>query len=388
MDRPTSGALIDRHRRAPGQCLYCTIQATSAEHAVPQAIGGRLWANILCPEHNRVIGTRTDEPFTANVRPLVNLLRVRRHDGNVGVSFDGVTDDGRTLTVTSDGRVPLPALEVEARDERRRITRAKGDLSRLDALMQQGAFATTGTNYVIATIGKAPPLTFEVGSDRASEAGVLKIALHFFSGFIADVPRSVAEGLLPFVLGDQLGGGSYVRTPPFDNVLFPSAWPPRHEVTCFPAGDSTYVSVLLFDAYPYLCRLPVAMVVEGGIRYRQPLLGAPDPQFEIGVPVPEIDWERRLSSENEQQRWGDEIMRRLDRISEHAQRRELLVQCEAAAKRADARVAGGGDFWEWYRAELQLECIESAAIERILTLGRRARARGKEVWEFDVVFRT
>ncbi len=354
---------------------------------MPQAIGGRLWANILCPEHNRIIGARTDEPFSANVRPLVNLLRVRRHDGNVGVSFDGVTDDGRTMTVTSDGRVPLLALEVEKRDERGRITRAKGDLSRLDNLMRQGAFATTGTNHVIATIGKAPPLTFEVGSDRASEAGVLKIALHFFAGFISDVPAAVANELLPFVFGEQLAGGKYVRTPPFDNVLFPSAWPPRHEITCFPAGDRTYVSVLLFDAYPYLCRLPVVMPVEGGIRYRQPLLGAPDPQFDIDVAVPQFDWERRLSSEN-QQGWSDEIMRRLDRIGEHAQRQELLEQCEAAAKRADARAAGGGDFWEWYRAELQSECMESAAIERILSLGRRARARGKDVWELEVVFRT
>jgi hypothetical protein len=102
--------------------------------------------------------------------------------------------------------------------------------------------------------------------------------------------------------------------------------------------------------------------------------------------VPEIDWERRLSSGSEQS-WGQEIVRRLDRISEHAQRRELLEQCEAAAKRADRRAASGGDFWEWYRAELQLECMEAAQIEQVLRLGRQARARGKDVWDFAVAFR-
>jgi len=384
MDKLTSGALIDQYRRRPERCLYCAAPATSAEHAVPQAIGGRLWANILCPEHNRTIGVRSDEPFIENVRPLVNLLRVRRHDGNVGVSFEGRTDDGRTLTVTPDGRVPLSPLEVVNRDESRRIIRATG-LARLDALKRQGALATTGSNQIIATITKAPPLTFEVGSDRASEAGVLKIALHFFAGFIGAVPREIADALLPFVLGDRLAGGAYVRTPDFDNTLFPSTWPPRHEVTCYPGTDATYISILLFDAYPYLCRLPIAIGAERAVRYRQPLLGAPDPQFEIGVRVPPIDWERRLTSEN-QKVWGDEIMLRLDRISEHAQRRELLEQCEAAAMRAEERAAGGGDFWDWYRAELQLECFEASGVERILALGRAARARGKDVWQFDVVF--
>lgn len=95
------GDQIDRLRKTPEHCLYCAARATSREHAVPQAIGGRLWAIILCPEHNRLIGTRADEPFIENAKPLVNFLRIRHQDGSEGVAFNGVTADGKTIRVTA-----------------------------------------------------------------------------------------------------------------------------------------------------------------------------------------------------------------------------------------------------------------------------------------------
>lgn len=232
---------------------------------------------------------------------------------------------------------------------------------------------------------RPPIVNFTIASDAVSDAAAFKMALHFFASFVEEVARDVADMLLPYVLGDQSVDDIYLRVPPFDEALFRREWPPRHEVTCFPAGDETYVSVLLFGVYPHMCKLPLRLPAEGGIRYRQALLGDLHPKIDLNVAIPEIDWERRLNDETSGA-FGAEIVNRLDEIENFVKRRELLEQCEAAAARAEARAMRGGDFFEWYMGELQLEGFDSVKVSQIVQLGRLARARGRDVWEFDVVF--
>jgi hypothetical protein len=76
-DRKTSGALIDVARRTPASCLYCSTPATSKEHALTEAVGGRLWARVLCPVHNSAVNTGADQRFNRNFAPLVTMLQVR-----------------------------------------------------------------------------------------------------------------------------------------------------------------------------------------------------------------------------------------------------------------------------------------------------------------------
>lgn len=380
-----TGDVIERLRRQPAHCVYCTAPARSSEHAIPEALGGRLTANILCSAHNNEIGARTDAALFANVRPLVNMLRVKRHDGRIGASFEGTTDAGERVMVTADGRVPGPRLVVEERDEQNRIVRAAGDLTVLDRLRKQGAFAKGDTEPVIATPVKPPVVHFGVGSDRTSEAGILKIALHFVAGFVADIPLELGQRLLPAVLGDTLAGGAYVRTQAFDDVLFSASWPPEHRITCWAESEAVFVAVLLFDAHPYLCRLPLVLGDTRVVRYRQPLLGDPAPILEDDVPSISALWDNRLTEE-QAKAWGAEIGRRLDRIAMYAKEREIREQCQRAARAAAEQAARGGDFFEWYRGALQIECLTADEVEKRVQLGHIADAHGRPVWAFPIKF--
>jgi|GEM_PF-3466617 len=380
-----TGEVIERLRRRPAHCLYCTAPAASSEHALPEALGGRLTAEILCSAHNNEIGARTDAGLFENVRPLINMLRVKRHDGRVGTDFEGTTDAGDRAVVTADGRVPGPKLIVEQRDDRKRIVRATGDLAVLEGLREQGAFANGEEEPVIATPVRPPVVNFGVGSDRASEAGVLKIALHFVAGFFTDIPLELARQLLPAVFGERLAGGAYVRTPPFNHVLFPASWPPEHRITCWAEPDVVFVGVLLFDAYPYLCRLPIAIGNTRAVRYRQPLLGDPAPILEENVPSGAACWDTRVGEEQANS-WGAEIKRRLDRVAMYANEREIREQCQRAARLAAEQAARGGDFFEWYRGALQIECLAADEVDERVRLGRIADARGRPVWAFPITF--
>lgn len=71
------------------------------------------------------------------------------------------------------------------------------------------------------------------------------MALHFYAGFIDDVPAASAQDLLPYILGRKPAAGQYVRTPFLSEDVFPDSWPPRHELTCYPYGEAALVTVLL-----------------------------------------------------------------------------------------------------------------------------------------------
>jgi hypothetical protein len=375
------GALIAARRREPATCLYCAGSPSTKEHPLTEAVGGRLWARILCPAHNGDVNARADELFNRNFAPLVNMLQVRRQRGTVGAQFVGTDDDGSPVIIVAEGFAKQRPLEVLRKDERGRILHAVGDLSQLDRLPVE-ALSPDGRNVVIATISN-PSARFDVRVDESLSGAVLKIALHFYAGFVEHVPREVALALLPYIVGEAVAGGTYVRTPFLHADIFPDSWPVRQEITCYSDGDGTLVTILLFSAYAFTCRLPLRMPSGAGIRYTQ-VLAETDPRFEIDVPRPDaLDWEDRPSLYDPDVYYAP-VKQRLSRIHDAGTEQAIRARCERAARNANSMSSNYGDIWERYAAQLALECFNAKEVTDIVAIGRRLEREGKNPWEIPV----
>jgi len=376
------GDIIDRLRRKRGNCLYCDDTAITREHALPVAMGGRLDAPMLCEKHKEKLTKTADEPAINNFKPLVMFLAVRRQDGKIGTSFKARTDDGKADPVNPDGGVPGPRLLVKEKASDNRIKRASGSLATLDSLRDRGALVQSGTSHVLAYSEKAPVVNFEVNADASIAGFILKLAFHFVAGFVSDPDSKVVNTIYPSIIGEQQATFKYVSTPSCNKLLFPDCWPPRHEITVFPRGDMTWVTVLLFNAYGYLVKLPFSVGNPTPVRYVQPLLGRPDPQLFSVEPVAEIQWEYR-NSPAEIAQWLAEVHKRLDRIQGYCEKRVLRSQCFRAAKAAEVEASKPGDrvgFWGHYRGQLQLEALDPGVIERLVTLGINLKDGDENVW--------
>ena len=196
-----SGARIALHRNNPPHCLYCRATPNTEEHVVPEAIGGRLWARILCAQHNSAIAVRADEPLSKAFAPYVTMLQVSRQRGGAGAEFTATGRDGKPVVILAEGFARELPLDVKRRDERGRIAHVEGDLAVLDGLPAE-AFAEGVPRNIIAKI-TVPEARFTVASDDRIRPGVLKIALHFVAGFVTDVDLASAQSLWPFVLGEK-----------------------------------------------------------------------------------------------------------------------------------------------------------------------------------------
>lgn len=365
----------------PATCLYCSAPASTKEHPLTEAVGGRLWAPILCPVHNGEVNVRADEHFNRNFAPLVNMLQVRRQRGTVGAEFIATGDDGKHVTIVAEGFAKRKPLEVLRKDHAGHILHAVGDLSYLDQLPSE-ALSPNGHNVVIATISN-PSAQFCVGVDETLSSAILKIALHFFAGFVADVPTDIAQRFLPYIVGDAVAGGTFVRTPFLHPDVFPDSWPPRHEITCYPDGDGTLVTILLFSVYAFTCRLPFTMPGDGAVRYTQ-ALSETAPRFEINVRRPEaLDWEDRPGLHDADVYYAP-VKERLSRIHDAGIEQAIRARCERAAKNANAMSSNYGGIWERYAAQLAMECFSADEIRTLVAIGQRLEREGKEPWQIPV----
>jgi hypothetical protein len=223
---------------------------------------------------------------------------------------------------------------------------------------------------------------FAIEVAKAAEHGVLKAAFHFVAGFVCDVDVDVAISLLPHIIGDKIAGGNFVRTWACDDPLFPGSWPPRHELTSYPAGSHTFVTVSLFCLYPFIVRLP--METDRPLRYEQSLIGGTHPKLYAPQVAPETDWERPLAVSDRLAVKG-EYSRRLGAVTEFGAHRVLRKICKDAAEaatRPEVRAAVRTDFFARYRAELQLKCLDEAMIDILVLRGRALADQGKKVWQF------
>ncbi len=377
-----SGKLIAQARRGPLHCIYCVEPATSNEHALTEAIGGRLGADILCGKHNGIVNETADVRFNANFAPLVNMLQIRRQRGTVGAEFVATGDDGKPVTIVAEGFAKQQRVDVQKRDATGRILYAEGDLTYLEKL-PSGAISSDGRNLVIAKISN-PSVNFAVGMDETMTGAVLKTALHFFAGFVGNVPLDVAKKLLRTISGEVRMDGSLVRTPYLHDDVFSDSWPARHELTAYFDGDHTLVTVLLFSAYALTVRLPLPMPGTAGVRYTQ-MLDENFPRFAVDIPRPAaLDWDDRPGKYDAAIYYAP-IKKRIARIHDYGTEQAIRARCRRAFESVQQISGNYGDIWERYAMRLQLECFDGADVRQIVGIGRRLERECKPVWEIPVI---
>jgi hypothetical protein len=378
-----SGARIVLHRKNLPHCLYCEATPNTEEHVVPEAIGGRLWARILCGQHNSAIAAGADEPLSKAFAPYVTMLQVSRQRGGAGAEFTATGRDGKPIVILAEGFAKELPLDVKRRDERGRIAHAEGDLAVLDGLPAE-AFAEGVPRNIIAKI-TVPEARFTVASDDRIRPGVLKIALHFVAGFVTDVDLASAQGLLPFVLGEKNPTGDMVRTPFLDEDVFADESTPRHEITCYNDGDGVLVTIMLFGAMAYACRFPFGGDAVAGIRYTQ-RLDKNYPEFYDQVERPAVlDWNRRPSeSAADGKLWMESVETRMRRVNQRGVEQSIQARSRRAFDCARGLSSNYGNLWERYAAALQLEVFSAEEVGTIVAIGRRLHANGENAWEVPV----
>lgn len=373
---------LSKARRTPPHCLYCANPADSWEHPLPDALGGRLQAPILCTNHNSLLNVAADEPMIVEFQPLANMLKIKRQRGPHGSEFRGRTDAGERVTVGRDGHVRrFKLIEITKKGESGKLSFAKGDLTALERLRKTGAFEDP-TSPILATVERPPIVNFAVAVSDEVWPGVLKIAFHFLASFSTDVDLETATAILPYLTGEQVAGGEYVRTMPLNGEIFPESWPPRHEIRSYPDGTQTFVTILLFGLYGFQVRLPIA--TSQSLRYSQPLVDSVAPNFERDDHVRMFTWETRIR-EDDVAALRANVLFRQEKIMGLARWRFRCEQCEAAAQRASIsiytyRIA----FLDAYRAELQQEAFDSEEIATLLAFAKSAIASGTPVWHLPL----
>jgi hypothetical protein len=374
--------VVAKARRAPATCLYCAQPPSSREHILADALGGRLVAKITCSEHNNLIGNRCDAPMNAQYAPFVSMLGVSRSRGTKGAAFTGRSDSGERLVVGPGFHVRRERLLEDVRKgPSGKIKYAKGDLRKLDDLVAENAFEDP-TKPVIAVLERPPIVNFEIEVARDVERGVLKTALHFVAGFITDVDRDVAQAMLPYILGDELAGGFYVRTLSLEQKYVPESWPPRHDLRTYPEGSETFVTVLLFGVHGFQVKLPVA--TNRAMHYHQPLVETFKPVLEENDHVRLFDWDDRLTSDDIAPLRVN-LQFRHDKIEGVAKWRMAKSQCRAAAMRAlSTMLVFHLSFIDAYKAELQQEAFSADEISLLLFFGREVMRLGRPPWELPI----
>jgi hypothetical protein len=375
---PDTRDTVSKARRAPATCLYCAAVPDSREHPLAEALGGRLYANILCVAHNNLVANKCDDPMATQFAPLMFMLGTVRARGVKGASLLGRSDSGERIVVKPNWSVRRRRLESVQKTATGKIKFARGALAKLDELKAGGALDDEN-GRIIATLEKPPIVNFEIAVAQDAERGVLKTALHFLASFVADVDRYVATELLPYVLGEKSAGGKYVRTLPLEEIYFPESWPPRHEIRSYPLGKETYVTVLLFGLHGFQVRLPVASTE--ALRHKQPLVESVAPLLERNDHVRRFSWEDRLTP-NEWPPLKTNLRFRHAKIEGLAKWRMAKSQCRAAAMRAfQTMISLRIDYLEAYRAELQMEALPADEIARLLFFAQGAILAGQPPWE-------
>jgi hypothetical protein len=382
--RAASANRIDALRRSPKFCLYCDRQASSKEHSLQHALGGRLWATNLCAEHNSIVNRGADDNFNKSFAPYMTMLQVAKQNGDVGSTIVAKDKNGAPVVMLPEGFVKQNSLEVLAQHrESRKITHARGDLNKLDNL-PTAAFSDAGPRHVIAVITN-PDVEVAVDSSAGLSGAILKIALHFYHGFVGDVDRQVAIELLKLILDGNVAANTHVRTPLFDADVFADDETPRHEVTCYPYDTgSCLVTILLFGAYAYTVRLPFPMPAKRGLRYRQ-MLDQRFPELFDDIAIPaNLKWDRRAETAEEHNEFVRDAKSRVLRLHARGATTAVQVMCKRAFERASEESANYGNLWERYQAALQLEALSAGQIEAIVFIGRHRHADGLVVWEVPV----
>ncbi len=341
--------LVAGRRRFPSTCLYCDAPADSEEHPVPRAMGGRLRAPILCGRHNN-LASRADHTLSTHFAAWTHMLGVPKQGRGRGTSFKATSVDGRDITVHADGYAVEPNRVVE-RDDDGRVVRAEGSARWIDRL--QAAKERSGPGPFMPTIevlgGEPPIVELHFGLTREVEPGLVKCALHFVAGFVADVV--VPDELRDVIERNETPekSGVYVRPVPFTASLFGDPRPPRHEVTVYPGSTAAFVTLMLYGAFSVVVRLS-GIKVHSAVRYVQ-LFDGSGPRL-MDVPLCTVPWDEPMSATE----WEalkvsvNERAARIERVAHMRQHHDLCTKAARAAEKNRRRY--NADFIDLFRAEL------------------------------------
>ena len=381
MDERTAAAIarVGDMRLRPATCLYGPEPATSEEHVLGEAVGGRLTAPILCRTHNGEVASSADGPFAEHYAALTFAASVRRQRGNaggkIGTSVRFIGADGRRATVAPNGTSEFE-LALEKNDAGV-VQRGSGPLRALAAIAKNHPDPNGFRLYEVAGPGVTIPI--EVGIGDESLPGYLKTALHFAAGFVAAPSPATIAAVRPGIFRER--PVRVLMQLPFREPFFDPTGPIRHEVTLYPDGADAIVTIMLFSSFAVTLALP-HFGTRIARRYVQ-LLDGTGPQLVDVEPIPvprnrmsDRDWDQLFAVSHAN----------IGRIFAERQQRDVEEICQEAARVAfghAARVDAPCDFIEYFRAELERKPLEPRSlIDDLVNQARAHLARGHEPLDF------
>ena len=129
----SDGAIINALPRRRDVCIYCDRPPATWEHIVPEAIGGKLTAFVLCKVHQLI---EADHRFAERFAPMTHLMQVQRQDGRVGAAMMLEKADGSgRARLFDDGTMEIPTDVV--RDGEGRFVRVTGEITHIPKIRKQ-----------------------------------------------------------------------------------------------------------------------------------------------------------------------------------------------------------------------------------------------------------
>jgi len=254
-------------------CLYCENPADELEHAIPEAIGGRLQAPVLCGAHNRLIGERVDRPLCEWFAPLTHAIGVARQRGTTGTSFRAQTADGTATTRVGPGYVVELPFSIQ-KNQSGRPVRATGELSAVQHVANSVG-TRAGEKWQLLEVVVAPPkVTLPLGLLDQAHPGLVKIALHFVAITLPTVLAPQVVTRYASVLLDGAPAYDWLTFTMLRSPYFTEDDRPCHEVALFDGDGHATVAISLYGVFRLLVRLDGVKATHT-IRYLQYLDGAP-----------------------------------------------------------------------------------------------------------------
>jgi hypothetical protein len=337
-DRSRTGVRERRANRAQGKmktqartCLYCNADATSPEHFIPAAIGGVLQPRITCPKHNGIVDRLCDNPLIEQFQYIVHLLKVVKDRRGRGVAVTLQGEDGNQYRVDEEHRV-APVRKVLERDESGKPTKVMSP-SREDAenfLSSMGLSLEDPRVILEEHSGQPPRLSnqLQIGAETGFK-GILKIAYEFVRGHQDAIIEDFGadEGTRQAIIGAG-SAADYVRWLPYEMFGGFNQTPYfSHHIVAWQDGNVVLVIVELFNACPFVVRLPglrltKAVLYAQGIQREKPVFGTP-------VATPPWHWDNVPL--DAQLMLLEEAHKRISLIIETSMRSDYLkVVCESA----------------------------------------------------------
>jgi len=209
-----------------GCCFGCKKEALlTLEHIIPQAIGGRLKAALLCEHCNSTTGRQIDAALTDQLRRFATILNVRRERGKnqpfrvkqveTGTEFDiGPQDDVRRarpevrMEFDHDDRIML--VDVTARSEKELKDILHGVKRKHNALDLE--FEISVDQTVLGLVESDEPVGGRLAMRSVAKSSYLLLALRTPAEQVLSEAFDPIRGYIFEDSGERMVSPNYVHT--------------------------------------------------------------------------------------------------------------------------------------------------------------------------------